>query len=128
MSKFIQIHFFSSLHFFTHNQTKMREIKIFFILLLFHFLSIFYHFTFLSLQPNEPKIYPSKQKKKKKKVKRLDFLLVFHKNTRPGPSTKRVHGELKCCAIITNTGHPNSFNRAAHVPTQTVFKVCYVRF
>ena len=49
------------------------------------------------------------KKKKKKKVKRLGCLLVFHKNTRPGPSTKRVHGELKCCSIITNTGPPNSF-------------------
>ena len=40
------------LTFFTPNQTKMREIKIFSILSLFHHFTIFYHFTFSPLQSN----------------------------------------------------------------------------
>ena len=45
---------FLSLHLSTTNQTKMREIKIFFILPLFHHFTIFYPFTFPLLQPNKP--------------------------------------------------------------------------
>ena len=57
MSKFIQTHFFPSLHFSTPNETKMRENKIFYILLLFHPPIIFYPLTFPPLQPNGPQEY-----------------------------------------------------------------------
>ena len=43
---FIQTHFFPFLHFSISNRTKMREIKIFFILSLFHPPTIFYSLTF----------------------------------------------------------------------------------
>ena len=46
--------FFPSIHFFTLNQTKRREIKIFFILSLFHQSIIFYPSTFSPLWPNRP--------------------------------------------------------------------------
>ena len=43
---------FSFLHFFTPNKTKMRKIKIFYILSLFHSPTIFYSPTFPPHQPN----------------------------------------------------------------------------
>ena len=66
---FIQTHFFPFLHFSISNRTKMREIKIFFILSLFHPPTIFYPLTFPHLQTNKPldiRIIKLRKKMKKK--------------------------------------------------------------
>ena len=74
----------------------------------------------------------------KKKVKRLGCFLVLQKNTRPArPFHQESPRRIEVCTIITYSqilgfrillDGSREINRAAHVPTRTVFKVYYVRF
>ena len=74
----------------------------------------------------------------KNKVKRLGCFLVLQKNTRPArPFHQESPRRIEVCTIITYSqilgfrillDGSREINRAAHVPTRTVFKVYYVRF